>query len=91
MSFNSIFHIVYLLLLSPFTHLEIGILSRTQSAHPEVRQNHLAAGMGEQGAMIGSDSEREAALIGPRVQFACEQPLRLLRILAIAKVQQFVA
>lgn len=47
--------------------------------------------MGEQSAMIGSDSERETALIGPRVQFAGEQSLRLLRILAIAKVQQFVA
>lgn len=77
--------------MSSGTHLKIGILARTQSAHPEIRQYDLAAGMGEQGAMIGGDGQREAALIGPRVQLAGEQALRLLRVLAIAKVQQLVA
>lgn len=73
------------------THLKVGILARPQSAHPQIRQYNLTAGMCQQGAMIGCHGKGETTLIGPRVQLAGEQTLCLLRILAVAEIQQFVA
>lgn len=72
-------------------YLEVCVLPRPQPAHPEVGEDHLAARVGEQRPVVGGHGERQAALVRPRVQLARQQPLRALRVDAVAEVEQLHA
>jgi hypothetical protein len=70
-------------------HLQVRILPRPQRPHPQIGQNDLTTRMGQQRPMIGRHRQRQATLARPRMQLARQQPLGLLRVLSVAKVQQF--
>ena len=70
------------------TDLHVGVLPGAQSAHPEVGEDDLAAGVREEGAVVGGHGEAEARLPAPVLQLARQHLLRLVVVRAVAEVQQ---
>lgn len=79
---------LHFLIFVGITDLEVGSFTGAQTAHPEIGQDDLAAGVGEERPVIRCDGEGKARLAGPVFQLRRKQLLCLVVVLPVAEVQQ---
>lgn len=70
------------------TYLQAGVFPHSQPSHPHVCQQHLAAGVGDEVPVLGSDSQFEAGGVAPVFQLVGQQFHGNLLIMLIRLVQQ---
>lgn len=69
-------------------YLHVGVFSGAQPAHPQIGEDDLAAGVGDERPVVGRHCQTETRLAAPVLQFARQHLLRLVVVLPVAEVDQ---